>query len=71
MKVSDYIGLLEVLMAKHGDLEVMRYNANIEAASAPEPSLQHLKILKGREHKQGFCIGHEEPGRVGEAVIRV
>lgn len=56
MKLSDYIGILQDIQKKNGDLEVYIYGGG-GLRKATEPEAKHLRILNKRESRQDYWEG--------------
>ncbi len=54
MKISELIEKLEEFKNEHGDLEVNRYNLQMDRVDDFTLSLRHIKILTKRESKPAF-----------------
>jgi hypothetical protein len=71
MLASEYIAILQALVAEHGDLEVNTLRHNGERTKPPKPALAYCGILRGRERNARFWQTWDDEELRGEKVIRL
>lgn len=75
MKISQYIRHLKKIQKEHGNLEVQTSMFDGRRLAANTPEIDHIAILKGREHlprfASYFCYDSDFTDRKGEKVCRI
>ena len=71
MKLSQYIGLLQKMLAEHGDVDVVRRTVSWRVSEADEPEASVLHVKSTQDSMKTWSHGVHKDSEKGEVVIEI